>query len=512
MLALIPFTIFAARQFETTYPSIPGVETPSEGFALPQYLEYIYYFAVGITGIIALAAFVSGGFVYLTSAGSPGRMRQGRARIIAGLSGVAIILGAHLALNTIDPQFFKDPTDPGLPSQGYCLRGREVSWKEGETCPEGWEKLEEENCQEALGESTTGAQQIQCCQIEPRTYCFDQNASEILPVGFIAEEVSFREKFPGMAAAFVFPEEGYKGDYIIILNTNPFEDETDEHWQSLTETALLGGSSSSGETIEYPQSIYIWRYQSGFYLFPAPGEDYSCGDYDFSDNLRNLPLLIKSPYPDLGSYNGRTECIVLYSLEEGQGFFAGDEIPWAGVFFTQNNYQGGCALIFGEQPTSGTFELTPGFNPSYGGRIGGGVGTDPDNSIHSAHVFKRNLDNDTLEGKVTFYSGIDYGEGSPGHVLPSRVITASDIGEQNSVNNIWDKNLDYPDGKNEWDQEHILSIKIDGKFLVVLNSEEDFTGDCTIITQNTPTLFGSFVLRNYRHGARIKAIAIIPYL
>ncbi len=500
-LSIIPLGISAARQLETEYPDIPGVTRPSDegGYDLPAYLEYVYYFAIGISGVVALIALVSGGLAYLTSAGSPARMAQGRGRIIAGLSGIAIIFGAHLVLNTIDPQFFREPEEPGLPSRGYCLKGSELSWKDGQVCPEGWGEAEETECLEVLGEEvSTGALETTCCEVEPRIYCYDSNNPDILPAGFIAKQISFQEKdFAKMFLAWIFSEKNYQGERMEVWNGN--ENPPSEFWQDLVDETWRQTE------ISHPRSIYLFVYRSGFHLFPTPD-----ASYDFSDGLKNPPLLVKAPVSDLGSYNGRIKSIALYQISEDSitNTSDPDTIPWGGVFFTQTNYQGGCGLIFGETPTSGVF--VPG--ESGVGRIGGGVGTNPENSIHSVFGFKRNLLNDTLEGKVTFYSGIDYSEGSPGHVLKSKTIFATDIAEENNINEIWYQNLDYGSGENTWEQEHILSVKIDGKYVVVLNSEEDFKGDCTLITRDTTTLFGSFVLRDYRHGARVRSIAIIPYL
>ena len=65
------------RQLETIYPDIPGVDTIGEDTTLPEYLEYIYYFIISLTGIAALIILIWGGLIYLTSAGSPNKMKDG---------------------------------------------------------------------------------------------------------------------------------------------------------------------------------------------------------------------------------------------------------------------------------------------------------------------------------------------------------------------------------------------------------------------------------------------------
>lgn len=71
---------------------------------LPNYIKYIFSFAVAISGFIVFASLVAGGFRYMVSAGNPSVMRDSREQILSSLVGVAIVLGAFLILRTLNPQ------------------------------------------------------------------------------------------------------------------------------------------------------------------------------------------------------------------------------------------------------------------------------------------------------------------------------------------------------------------------------------------------------------------------
>ncbi|PIQ05158.1 MAG: hypothetical protein COW72_02975, partial [Candidatus Nealsonbacteria bacterium CG18_big_fil_WC_8_21_14_2_50_37_10] len=96
---------FAQRKLETIYPTVPGVETPTTvKTALPEYLKYVFTFAIMVAGLLAFGALIYGGFSYLTSAGDPSKMKDGQDQIIAGILGLIIVLSSFLILNTINPQ------------------------------------------------------------------------------------------------------------------------------------------------------------------------------------------------------------------------------------------------------------------------------------------------------------------------------------------------------------------------------------------------------------------------
>ncbi len=97
--------IYAQKPLEITYPEIPGVTTPTTTkTALPDYIRYVFQFSLFLGALIALGSFVYGGVRYLTSAGSPSRIKDAKSQISAGLLGLIILISAYLILNTINPQ------------------------------------------------------------------------------------------------------------------------------------------------------------------------------------------------------------------------------------------------------------------------------------------------------------------------------------------------------------------------------------------------------------------------
>lgn len=109
---------FAQRELEIEYPAVPGVETPiTTKTALPEYLRYIFTFAIIIAGLLAFGALIYGGIRYLTSAGDPTKMADARTQVTAGILGLIILLSSYLILNTINPQLIlpkKPPIKPAV--------------------------------------------------------------------------------------------------------------------------------------------------------------------------------------------------------------------------------------------------------------------------------------------------------------------------------------------------------------------------------------------------------------
>lgn len=97
--------VFAQRELEVKYPTILGV-TPKtvEGTQLPEYVKYIFNFAIIIAGIIAFGVIVFGGVRWLTSAGDPTKLRDAKDQIFAAFLGLIILLSSYLILTTINPQ------------------------------------------------------------------------------------------------------------------------------------------------------------------------------------------------------------------------------------------------------------------------------------------------------------------------------------------------------------------------------------------------------------------------
>lgn len=98
--------VFAVeRPLEVDYPEIAGEKpTTVQETLLPEYIKYLFNFSLIIVGLIAFAALVIGGFLYLISAGNPAALSDAKDRIFGALIGLVLLLCSWLILNTINPQ------------------------------------------------------------------------------------------------------------------------------------------------------------------------------------------------------------------------------------------------------------------------------------------------------------------------------------------------------------------------------------------------------------------------
>lgn len=96
--------VFAQRELETDYPDIPGTPTPTMTSGIPNYVKYIFNFAIWASGFLALVVLIYGGFQYLTSIGNVEKVRDAKERIASALLGLLILFGSYLILVNINPQ------------------------------------------------------------------------------------------------------------------------------------------------------------------------------------------------------------------------------------------------------------------------------------------------------------------------------------------------------------------------------------------------------------------------
>lgn len=83
----------------------------SEGFAannnqlstFPKCISQIYIWSLGIAGLLALLMTVVGGYSYMTAAGNAERAQKGTEMIWGSVIGLALLFGAYLLLDTINP-------------------------------------------------------------------------------------------------------------------------------------------------------------------------------------------------------------------------------------------------------------------------------------------------------------------------------------------------------------------------------------------------------------------------
>ena len=112
-----------AKDLEQSYPTFLGKSLTGNS-TLIELIEYVYYFAIGLSGVAVFVMLVIGGVKWLTSFGNPSKLNDARDQIVSSILGLILLLSAVLILNTINPDlvFVKNPitsfTDKNLSNIG----------------------------------------------------------------------------------------------------------------------------------------------------------------------------------------------------------------------------------------------------------------------------------------------------------------------------------------------------------------------------------------------------------
>jgi len=129
LFGTLAFVLAEERELEVQYPTVPGAITPTtvEGTQLPDYVKYIFNFAIIIAGAVAFGVITWGGIRWLTSAGDPSKLKDAKDQIFAAFLGLIILLSSYLILTTINPQLvifeveeLEEATAPSTPGVWLC--------------------------------------------------------------------------------------------------------------------------------------------------------------------------------------------------------------------------------------------------------------------------------------------------------------------------------------------------------------------------------------------------------
>jgi hypothetical protein len=114
LLLLLPSISLALNiELNLVYPSFHGFNL-KDNQDLNQIIAWFYYFVISIAGIAAFVMLVWGGFNWLTSAGSPGKITEAKDRIYSAFLGLLLILASYLIIQIINPELTVLRL-PGLP-------------------------------------------------------------------------------------------------------------------------------------------------------------------------------------------------------------------------------------------------------------------------------------------------------------------------------------------------------------------------------------------------------------
>jgi hypothetical protein len=101
LLIFIPQITLAQGANPCTMEAVRGAS--DRGSTLPACISQIYRWSLGIGSLLALLMVIFGGYSYMTSAGNAERASKGTEMIWGAIIGLALLFGAYLILNTINP-------------------------------------------------------------------------------------------------------------------------------------------------------------------------------------------------------------------------------------------------------------------------------------------------------------------------------------------------------------------------------------------------------------------------
>jgi len=97
ILLILPIFAFAAN----------SCTNPATSNTLGECVSQIYIWSMGAAAILALIMTVFGGYITLTAGGNAERSSRGKSYITSSLIGLALLFGAYIILNTINPDLTK---------------------------------------------------------------------------------------------------------------------------------------------------------------------------------------------------------------------------------------------------------------------------------------------------------------------------------------------------------------------------------------------------------------------
>jgi len=101
-------SVLARDLLEIDYPEVPGVTKPTTAKTpLPNYIAYVFRLSLWIGTIIVVGSLIYGGFLYISSAASPGLKQEAKKQIFSSILGLLILFSSHLLMSTLNPQLVK---------------------------------------------------------------------------------------------------------------------------------------------------------------------------------------------------------------------------------------------------------------------------------------------------------------------------------------------------------------------------------------------------------------------
>lgn len=115
----------AQVQLETALPSIPGQPLPNKG--IPEYINYLFIFGLGLVAILALTQMMLGGLTYILAAGNVAKTEDAKDMVQQALLGMGLLLASYLLLRTINPDLVNLKAPNLVPNQFKGLTSGAIS-------------------------------------------------------------------------------------------------------------------------------------------------------------------------------------------------------------------------------------------------------------------------------------------------------------------------------------------------------------------------------------------------
>lgn len=296
------------RMLEIVYPIFGDKDSyvpKTIGTGLPEYVEYIFRFSIGIVGFIIFGIFLWAGIDYLFfCVGNPGKLMEALDRIKSAGLGALILLCSFIIFNTINPQLTtlkleKMKSLPGIVSPGVYICNYHY---EGEKENELGTILNDYIYQEDTDKQIEAAKKLKNVMINPKGNCYRINFSGNLE-GFTINKTTKNTIF-FVPTVTLDPENPKKREakyeYGIILHEKdnfrgqciePVENDTlyKQNFPNFqVENSLLLFTVKSVTLFKEPSNVPDTA--TGITLF-------SCFDYNKSDNFCPKDIAMKSSNP-----------------------------------------------------------------------------------------------------------------------------------------------------------------------------------------------------------------------
>lgn len=113
-----------AIKLNAGYPPIPLAPAINSNSELPDFIKYFFFAGVYIVGTLAVVSIVIGGIRLIMAAENPSRVSGATDQIKAAIIGLALLLGAVVIMNTINPKLTQlELTVPPIQATGLVLSG-----------------------------------------------------------------------------------------------------------------------------------------------------------------------------------------------------------------------------------------------------------------------------------------------------------------------------------------------------------------------------------------------------